>query len=105
MNCNFCQSEINQEDIIEKETWSGRTGGETTYLLKYNCPECIQPWLSGDCAAQLPIEDTFKGHPDRLMNVGKYIRGLCEKGSDNCLEKPLSIQDLIKLWHQYMRER
>ena len=40
MNCMFCESEINENDIIQ-EGLDARMAGQKTCPLEYNCPQCI----------------------------------------------------------------
>ena len=96
MECMFCQSEINQNDVI-KAGIDTRIAGEKTCPLEYNCPECIHVWVTESCAVKFPL-DPFFHDPEIRMTLSRAIRGLCEQSSDNRLQNPLNLQTLSYLW-------
>jgi hypothetical protein len=96
MNCIFCQSDINKNDIL-KEGLDARIAGQKTVALEYNCPECIHVWLTETCAGRFPL-DSFFHDPEKRMALSRCIRELCEQSDDNRLQSPLSMQKLSYLW-------
>ena len=48
MNCMFCESEINENDIIQ-EGLDARIAGQKTCPLEYNCSQCIHVWVTEAC--------------------------------------------------------
>lgn len=96
MECMFCESEINENDIIQ-EGLDSRIAGQKTCPLEYNCPQCIHVWVTESCAGRFPL-DSFLNDPERRMALSRCIRKLCEQSDDNRLQKPLSIQALNMLW-------
>ncbi len=96
MNCMFCQSELNKNDIL-KDGLDARIAGQKTVPIEYNCPECIHVWVTETCAERFPL-DPFLQDPERRMTLSRCIRELCEQNNDNRLQKPLSLQTLNNLW-------
>jgi len=80
MNCMFCESEINENDIIQ-EGLDARIAGQKT------CP------LEG----RFPLDPFFED-PERRMALSRCIRKLCEQSDDNRLQGPLNLQKLSYLW-------
>ncbi|MBW2247260.1 MAG: hypothetical protein JRF62_08650 [Deltaproteobacteria bacterium] len=85
----FCESEINENDIIQ-EGLDARIAGQKTCPLEYNCPKCIHVWVTE--------VDPFFGDPERRMELSRCIRKLCEQSDDNRLQGPLSLQKLNYMW-------
>ena len=96
MNCIFCQSEINDDDIL-KDGIDARVAGEKTCPLEYNCPECMHVWVTESCAGRFSLDPFFRD-PERRMTLSRCIRKLCEQNDDNRLQGPLSLQKLNYLW-------
>jgi hypothetical protein len=96
MNCIFCQSEINENDIL-KDGLDARIAGQKTIPLEYNCPECIHVWITEACVGRFPL-DSFFHDPERRMTLSRCIRKLCEQSKDNRLTEPLSLQKISYLW-------
>lgn len=96
MNCIFCQTEINESDIL-KDGLDSRVAGQKTTPLEYNCPECIHVWLTESCAGRFPFDPFFQDS-ERRMGLSRCIRKLCEESNDNRLQAPLSLQKLNYMW-------
>ncbi len=96
MNCIFCQSEINDNDIL-KDGIDTRIAGQKTCPLEYKCPECIHVWITESCSEKFPL-DPFLNDPERRTTLSRCIRELCEQSDDNRLQEPLSLQKLSYLW-------
>lgn len=96
MNCMFCESEINENDIIQ-EGLDARVAGQKTPPLEYNCPQCIHVWVTESCIGRFPLDPFFED-PERRMVLSRCIRKLCEQSDDNRLQGPLSLQKLSYLW-------
>ena len=96
MDCIFCQSEINDNNIL-KDGIDTRIAGQKTCPLEYNCPECVHVWVTESCAEKFPLDPFFQD-PERRITLGRCIRKLCEQNNDNRLQGPLSLQKLNYLW-------
>jgi len=96
MNCMFCQSELNKDDIL-KDGLDARVAGQKTAPLEYNCPECGHVWITEACAERFPLDPFFQDS-ERRMTLSKCIRKLCEQSKDNRLAEPLGLQKLSYLW-------
>ena len=96
MNCIFCKSELNKNDVL-KDGLDDRIAGQKTYPLEYNCPKCLHVWVTESCVQNFPL-DPFFHDPERRMTLGRLIRELCEQSDDNRLQTPLGLQALSKLW-------
>ena len=96
MECMFCQSEINKNDIL-KDGIDTRIAGQKTCPLEYKCVKCIHVWLTESCAVKFPLDPFFHA-PERRMVLSRCIRKLCEQNTDNRLQKPLGMKDLNMLW-------
>lgn len=96
MQCMFCQSEINKNDIL-KDGIDTRIAGQKSCPLEYYCVECIHVWVTESCAEKFPL-DSFFHDPDRRMTLSRCIRKLCEQSDDSRLPKPLGMKDLNMLW-------
>ena len=96
MNCIFCQSKINKNDII-KDGIDTRIAGEKTCPLEYKCAKCIHVWVTESCAIKFPL-DPFFHDPETRMVLSTCIRKLCEQSDDSRLQKPLGMKDLNMLW-------
>jgi len=96
MECMFCQSEINKDDIL-KDGIDTRVAGQKTCPLEYNCPQCIHVWVTESCVQRFPL-DPFFHDPERGMTLSRRIRKLCEQSDDNRLQTPLGMQALNMLW-------
>jgi len=95
MNCMFCESELNDNDIL-KYGIDTRIAGQKTCPLEYNCPECIHVWVTETCAQRFPL-DPFFHDPERRMTLSRCIRERCEQSKDNRLQSPLNLQILDNL--------
>ncbi len=96
MNCIFCQSELDKNDIL-KDGLDDRIAGQKTCPLEYTCPKCIHVWVTETCAVRFPLDPLFHD-PEKRMTLSKCIRKLCEQSDDNRLQTPLSLQALSYLW-------
>ncbi|HUV77085.1 MAG TPA: hypothetical protein VMW06_03400 [Desulfobacterales bacterium] len=96
MNCMFCESEINENDIIQ-EGLDARIAGQKTCPLEYNCPQCIHVWVTEVCVGRFSLDPFFEDS-ERRMALSRCIRKLCEQSDDNRLQEPLSLQKLSYLW-------
>jgi hypothetical protein len=92
----FCQSEINEKDIL-KDGIDIRIAGQKTHPLEYNCAECIHVWITESCAEKFPLDPFFQD-PEIGMTLSRGIRKLCEQSDNNRLQEPLSMQKLNMLW-------
>jgi len=96
MECMFCQSALNKNDII-KDGLDDRVAGQKTFPLEYNCPQCIHVWTTESCVQKFPL-DPFFHDPEKRMALSWCIRKLCEQSDDNRLQSPLNLQKLSYLW-------
>ncbi len=96
MECMFCQSALNKNDVI-KEGLDARIAGQKTCPLEYNCPKCIHVWVTEACVGRFSLDPFFED-PERRMALSRCIRKLCEQSDDNRLQEPLSLQKLSYLW-------
>ncbi len=96
MECMFCQTEINKNDIL-KDGVDTRIAGQKTCPLEYKCLKCIHVWVTESCAEKFPL-DPFFHDPERRMILSRCIRKLCEQNSGNRLQKPLGMKELNMLW-------
>lgn len=96
MECMFCHSKLNKNDIL-KNGVDTRIAGQKTFPLEYHCPECIHVWVTETCVHRFPL-DPFFHDPERRMTLSRCIRKLCEQSDDHRLQKPLSLQMLSMLW-------
>jgi len=96
MECMFCRSEINKNDIL-KDGIDARIAGQKTCPLEYNCAKCIHVWVTESCAEKFPT-DSFFHDAKRRMALSGCIRELCEQSDNNRLQKPLGMKDLNMLW-------
>ena len=81
MNCMFCQSEINKNDVI-KDGLDNRIAGQKT------CPG----------AKEILGISSVGQNVFQIMTLSRFIREICEQSDDNRLQTPLSIQALSYLW-------
>jgi hypothetical protein len=92
----FCESEINENDIIQ-EGLDVRIAGQKTCPLEYKCAKCIHVWVTESCAIKFPL-DPFFHNPETRMALSRCIRKLCEQSDDRRLQNALGMKDLNMLW-------
>ena len=96
MDCMFCQSKINKNDII-KDGIDTRLAGQKTCPLEYKCVKCIHVWVTESCVEKFPFDPFFQD-PERRMVLSKCIQKLCKQNADSRLQKPLGMKELNMLW-------